>query len=762
MMFPAFLRRLSWGLASKPWPWIAARTGCAALLAGITIAVILLQPSRTSTMGEPAQPEQQQGAAAAPREEDYENPALTPVDERRVAVRLELASEVDAAGDARTQLVVKLAPAMHAFVKRMLTHQVAGQRLFKIPLLMKNVLDFMDLDATGSIPENIEGEFAEDVIRVRMREVGFARHQDGHWVYPLTTDPSVRYELVRKQKGRIITVRSLRQIGSSQVLTKVTLTLPEGAHDIQLVGKPSQLVYQLPVPAAKGGVAEAEPLFNLEAKPHILSALYRLYGDRRFPRFWAARSALHNRSEQTLTDYRIRYRLPGYADWGAWQHSDRVLPGQTAVDFFQPALKPEVMRELRVASPALIEAEYEYVQPGGAKVRKKASALTRLLGFNDGVYTDTRLDYASPWCEMLRGMPHLLASFTAGNDPVMHAAAELARRTAGGASPRDGDKEATRFLKAAYDLMRRNVAYEPARGTDIDGVPSQYLKYGRDVLRTKQGTCINTSILYASMAEAAGLDPAIVVIPGHAFAAVRLPRSRKLLFVETTGGTVTANVPFDLACKVAREEFAKAAKSGLLMIVSISELRAMGVAPPQLAEVGADVLDQWKIAPPDEAARRTDGRGADARPGPGGARRATIVAVRKESDVVRDGMRGMAFHVHLKIKQARGVPCVLLVVCANERNELVRTDLPGYSLKGRLANVVAVTPDRDEAEWADLVLFLPYRGIEMGPGTQDFNAILAVIADGRQLNEPPTLIPFRLAKAGKRHRFRGFGSSRTR
>src|SRR5262249_39480551 len=149
--------------------------------------------------------------------------------------------------------------------------------------------------------------------------------------------------------------------------------------------------------------------------------------------------------------YRVRYRIEGYCDWSAWQLSDVVYPGQTVVDLFRPAIHPKV-RELRAPTAIAIEAEYEFIRADGEKVHDNRAAPTKMLGFNDGVYTDVQLGPDSPWCEVLKGMPLLLASFTTGNDPVIRAVAQRCRDAAGGASPKAGDAEATRFLEALYDL----------------------------------------------------------------------------------------------------------------------------------------------------------------------------------------------------------------------------------------------------------------------------------------------------------------------
>jgi hypothetical protein len=733
-------------------PGVVATTCLGTLLALVIVALAPTPPAPSPLTSDrqapaPNPPEVRNAAPAGPaKDADYENTALAPVDERGVGMRLDTESEVDAAGDARTKLVLKMAPATHAFLRRMLTQRVLGGRPLEVPLRMKNLLDFMDLDAAGSILEDVDGTFGEDAIRLRMREVGFARHQDGRWTYALASDPAAPYELVKKERSRVVTVRSLQQVGPVQLLTRSVLTLPEGAHDIRVTGQPSRLTYRLPAPAATGSAGARQPSFRLEAKPHILSALYKLYGDGRFPRFWAARSAFRNTGGEALTDYRARFRIPGWSDWSDWCRSDFVYPGQTVVDAFRPAIDPKV-QNLRTPTPAAIEAEYEYVRAGGEKVRDSRVVPTRLLGFNDGVYTDVKMDVDSPWCELLKGMPWLLASFTAGADPVMRQVAARARRAAGGASPRDGDQEAKRFLEALYNWMRRNVAYERAEGSVIDGVPSQYLKYGRDVLRTKQGTCINTAILYASVAEAAGLESSVVVVPQHAFMAIRLPKSRQLFFVETTGGTTTANAPFAVACARATETFQKAVASGLFFMVNIAELRAKGVTPPELPDVGEDALARWGIdPPPPDAAGGEAPADPDAAPLDRPAGRATIVDVRKEPDVVRGGLKGMAFHVHLKITGARGRPCEVFVICLRADSGPVRADLEGYSRGGYLMNLLTVAPRDDEAEWRDLVLFLPYKGIETGPGTHRFLAVIAVGSDGKLMTKEPTNVPFTLTR----------------
>jgi hypothetical protein len=219
--------------------------------------------------------------------------------------------------------------------------------------------------------------------------------------------------------------------------------------------------------------------------------------------------------------------------------------------------------------------------------------------------------------------------------------------------------------------------------------------------------------------------------------------SGQWLPIETTMGTTTVRAPFAAACARGKETFESAFQSRLFQIVSIADMRARGVTPPALADPGENVLARWKIVVP-SAADSSKGSGTtSARQGPV----ATIVSVRKEPNVEHDGLEGIAFHVHLKITGARGVPCHVLVGCLDASNELVKTELDDYqSSQGHLTNVVPVTPEEDEAEWDDLVLFLPYEGFELDPGTHPVKAVIMVGSEAKPLTQKPTLVPFKIIK----------------
>ena len=146
-----------------------------------------------------------------------------------------------------------------------------------------------------------------------------------------------------------------------------------------------------------------------------------------------------------------------------------------------------------------------------------------------------------------------MASFVTHSDPVIAQVAGWVSGQAGGPAQALKDEDAVAYMKALYNFMVANkIAYQTSPGGRADGQLEQHVKYGRDVLKNRAGTCIDLSIFYASACDAVGLQPLVFVIPGHAFPAVILP-SGKIMIVEST--VVDKNVSFEDATKIGLQEY---------------------------------------------------------------------------------------------------------------------------------------------------------------------------------------------------------------
>ena len=95
-----------------------------------------------------------------------------------------------------------------------------------------------------------------------------------------------------------------------------------------------------------------------------------------------------------------------------------------------------------------------------------------------------------------------------------------------------------RVVKAVFEVLQaRKINYVQNDGA---GSLGQKINYPIETLRLKQGVCIETAVLFASILEALGMQVFIVSIPDHAFVGWRTDKNSNTLdFVETTliGGT---------------------------------------------------------------------------------------------------------------------------------------------------------------------------------------------------------------------------------
>lgn len=118
---------------------------------------------------------------------------------------------------------------------------------------------------------------------------------------------------------------------------------------------------------------------------------------------------------------------------------------------------------------------------------------------------------------------------------------------------------------------------------------TQRVRLPRESILEKSANCIDGAVLFASLFENIGLEPVIVLIPGHAFVGVRLAQnSKETLFIETTivgrsslNSILTVTTTFDAAVKEGNDEFNKAMQTNpnSVRIVDIKKARETGIYP---------------------------------------------------------------------------------------------------------------------------------------------------------------------------------------
>ena len=108
-------------------------------------------------------------------------------------------------------------------------------------------------------------------------------------------------------------------------------------------------------------------------------------------------------------------------------------------------------------------------------------------------------------------------------DSISAMVAEVARKLPGGqllvyqqySEDSSVEQSLKRVVKAVFEVLQsRGIKYIEETGTSSVG---QRINYPVETLRKKQGICIETAVLFASILEKLGFDARIIIVPGHAF-----------------------------------------------------------------------------------------------------------------------------------------------------------------------------------------------------------------------------------------------------
>ncbi len=105
---------------------------------------------------------------------------------------------------------------------------------------------------------------------------------------------------------------------------------------------------------------------------------------------------------------------------------------------------------------------------------------------------------------------------------------------------------------------------------------TERIRLPRETLALNNANCIDVSVVFASAMENLGMQPVIVIVPGHAFTGVRLgPNSQKILYLDLT---VLPEGTFFSAAKRAQSWLANTAQNEVLT-VDVGAARSLGIYP---------------------------------------------------------------------------------------------------------------------------------------------------------------------------------------
>ncbi|MEZ6115347.1 MAG: transglutaminase family protein [Pirellulaceae bacterium] len=367
----------------------------------------------------------------------------------------------------------------------------------------------------------------------------------------------------------------------------ITVEFPEGSRDVSYLEQDSAIRFSFES-SATPSVTKASP-WTLEATPRLMSSLAKVYGNEDFGLFWTARSVFTNTHAEPIKRFQVRYQLEGLSGWSPWKRTPIVYPGQTVVEAFFPVLDIDAMSKMDGSRSANLMAEYRYVDADGQTVEETDSRRIDVLARNEVVFSRRVSHDSINWHEANEYLPILVASFCNSNDPVIQQLAGRISGMAHGAASSLKSNDAIHYLQAIWKFMDDNkMAYQTSPTLEVDGRFGQHVKYARDVLSNRAGTCIDLAIFWASTAKAVGLKSYVVLMPGHAFPMIELPNGYRIPIEATKLGQ---GLSLDDAVAAGQENLEKAVQ-GPHFIVDVNQMENAGVRSLDLERISDDFFDK--------------------------------------------------------------------------------------------------------------------------------------------------------------------------
>ncbi|MGH9521502.1 MAG: hypothetical protein ACRD3E_03100 [Terriglobales bacterium] len=299
--------------------------------------------------------------------------------------------------------------------------------------------------------------------------------------------------------------------------------------------------------------------------------------DRQFP---TVSVKIVNGGDTMLTD-RVSVSVPGWSDQEI-QMVD-VAPGVTRTFHFAPTFLPRFYG-IREITPATVAV---HVSDAAGHAVYATTVPVRLRATED-MY----------WGAHFRNA-RFIAAWVTPHDPMVEEVLSRAkeympgRRLPGYEEWKNSAAQTNstyQQAKAIYTAFQRTgVSYVKSSMTfGANQEVSERVRLPRETLRRSSANCIDGAVLYAAAFENLGMDPIIVLVPGHAYVGVReAENSDNYLYIETS---LTGRSSFESSVLSANRGLGKVNPSDVLQI-SIAGARAQGIYPMPLPALGGIVAD---------------------------------------------------------------------------------------------------------------------------------------------------------------------------
>ena len=279
---------------------------------------------------------------------------------------------------------------------------------------------------------------------------------------------------------------------------------------------------------------------TIDKADFIMPAVHRVYANPNAlnGKYYLFKAKITNKNNRTLEDVTVRYQVPGYIEWTELVVSGQMFPGQTLVVPCYPKFDDKITEKTtESAEKAQIEISWDGASKDDIIEEEFAFKLTNR---NEYVYTGVKAEEISSYADIYDNND-LIACFVTPNDPIVkYYTQNLQEKLMRGenASVSMKPEDGVRFLANIYEGTRKSgMVYSGTKGIpqSTEDVKSfvQQVRLPREVITGNTGLCIELSCLYASVLSAAGLDPIIYLVPGHAYPGFKM--NGQYFAIEATG-----------------------------------------------------------------------------------------------------------------------------------------------------------------------------------------------------------------------------------
>lgn len=462
-------------------------------------------------------------------------------------------------------------------------------------VLVRNMTTFSSVFELSDV--KISYEDAKNSILLDAKVIGACTNKRQRWEFNLGKGAELIYS--DNKQAIFVLVESLS--AEEVAFMTMTLTFPKDCSDFKYDSSTGFFYYSMKRKNLSGKV-NAE--VNVKVKPRIMSSLYKVYG---MPEvmdgaYWVAKTIFLNTGQGDILDLRISYKLGDYTSWSPETVYDIVAPGGAVVDLYYPIISSTIA-QLKSQTPCDLQVKYTYKDRSNKVYTDTITKRIQVLGINQFEFSNVpEEERTGTWIDNFSNTPLIAAYVTHLDDPVK-AFAGMVSQLSGGAAAAAKDQDAIEFCKSLYNLAIHNKISYQTPSTFLVEYSSlgQDIKFPRDVLKDKAGTCIDLSILFAAVCQTVNLKSYVVVIPGHAFPVIELP-SGSLLPIESTGlggPVVGKSISFEKAVETATEELNKL-EFGKFFVIDVAEFQKQGVLSPELPPLPTTILKDWGYTLPQQ------------------------------------------------------------------------------------------------------------------------------------------------------------------